>query len=97
MNDYARVRSKNEKKKTRENCLSLLSHWKQASFLFGPSFRKRRKKKERRIGRHSILSDRFKQHEAGIKEGDARIEGASTRAETKKKRQRRGREKECPV
>ena len=39
MNDYARVRSKNEKKKTRENCLSLLSLWKQASFLFGPSFR----------------------------------------------------------
>ena len=97
MNDYARVRSKNEKKKNKRK-LSLSSFsLEAASFLFGPSFRKRRKKKERRIGRHSILSDRFKQHEAGIKEGDARIEGASTRAETKKKRQRRGREKECPV
>ena len=126
MNDYARVRSKNEKKKTRENCLSLLSHWKQASFLFGPSFRflsssfsfffrfwfflyetrrskrttkenKKKKKEKREKNRSAFDSLGSFQTTRGIKEGDARIEGASTRAETKKKRQRRGREKECPV
>ena len=56
---------------------------------------KEKKRKKKKENRHSILSDRFTTR--GIKEGDARIEGASTRAETKKKRQRRGPEKECPV
>ena len=140
MNDYARVRSKNEKKrKTRENCPSSLSHWKLASFLFGPSFRflsssfsfffvfgffsftfdgrltlgektrdetrrskrttkeKKKKKEKREKNRSAFDSLGSFQTTRGIKEGDARIEGASTRAETKKKRQRRGREKECPV
>lgn len=125
MNDYARVRSKNEKKKTREN-RQLSSFSLEASFLFGPSFRflsssfsfffrfwfflyetrrskrttkenKKKKKEKREKNRSAFDSLGSFQTTRGIKEGDARIEGASTRAETKKKRQRRGREKECPV
>jgi hypothetical protein len=61
------------------------------------TIKERKKKKGKRKKRIGIRFSRIvSQHEA-YKEGDARIEGASTRAETKKKRQRRGREKECPV
>ena len=60
--------------------------------------RKKKKKKEKREKNRSAFDSLGSfQTTRGIKEGDARIEGASTRAETKKKRQRRGREKECPV
>ena len=141
MNDYARVRSKNEKKK-QEKIVSLLSHWKLPSFLvrrfafflrlfpfffvFGffslftltfdgrltswgrkqetetrrskrTTKEKKKKKEKREKNRSAFDSLGSFQTTRGIKEGDARIEGASTRAETKKKRQRRGREKECPV
>ena len=60
--------------------------------------KKKKKKKEKREKNRSAFDSLGSfQTTRGIKEGDARIEGASTRAETKKKRQRRGREKECPV
>ena len=58
---------------------------------------KKKKKEKREKNRSAFDSLGSFQTTRGIKEGDARIEGASTRAETKKKRQRRGREKECPV
>ena len=145
MNDYARVRSKNEKKKNKRK-LSLSSFSLEASFLpfwsvvslsffvfflffsflvfshYSPltfdgrlgqvggenkrrrrddqkeQRKKKKKKKEKREKNRSAFDSLGSfQTTRGIKEGDARIEGASTRAETKKKRQRRGREKECPV
>lgn len=135
MNDYARVRSKNEKKNKRKLSLFFLI----PSFLvrrfafflrlfpfffvfgfFSFTFdgrltswgrkqetetrrskrttkEKKKKKEKREKNRSAFDSLGSFQTTRGIKEGDARIEGASTRAETKKKRQRRGREKECPV
>ena len=142
MNDYARVRSKNEKKK-QEKIVSLffligsfLPFWSVVSLSFFVFFlffsflvfshyspltfdgrltswgrkqetetrrskrttkEKKKKKEKREKNRSAFDSLGSFQTTRGIKEGDARIEGASTRAETKKKRQRRGREKECPV
>ena len=137
MNDYARVRSKNEKKKQEKIVSfffligpSFLPFWSVVSlsssfsffFVFGFSHspltdvwtlgektrdetrrskrttkEKKKKKEKREKNRSAFDSLGSFQTTRGIKEGDARIEGASTRAETKKKRQRRGREKECPV
>ena len=143
MNDYARVRSKNEKKNKRKLSLSsfsleasFLPFWSVVSLSFFVFFlffsflvfshyspltfdgrltswgrkqetrrddqkeqrKKKKKKKEKREKNRSAFDSLGSfQTTRGIKEGDARIEGASTRAETKKKRQRRGREKECPV
>ena len=137
MNDYARVRSKNEKKK-QEKIVSLFfligsklpsflvrrfafflrlfpffsflvfSHYSPLTFDGRLTSWGRKQRDETRRSKRTTKEKREKNRSAfdslgsfqttrGIKEGDARIEGASTRAETKKKRQRRGREKECPV
>ena len=109
MNDYARVRSKNEKKKQEKivSLFFLISHYSPLTFdgrltSWGRKQetetrrskrkkKKEKKKKEKREKNRSAFdfSDRFKQHEAGIKKETRASKGRQRAQKPKEETEKR--------